>query len=63
MERLESIRTITWESSSVLSLQLLGNNKLASASEDGSIKIWNVHSGECIRILSDNSDGVFHWNY
>ena len=25
--------------------------KIASASEDGSIKIWNTDSGECLRTL------------
>ena len=30
-------------------------NKLASGSEDNSIKIWNVDSGECIRTLAGHS--------
>ena len=35
------------------------NNKLVSGSEDKSIKIWNVDTGECIRTLTDNASYVY----
>ena len=34
------------------------NNKLASGSDDKTIKIWNVHTGECIRTLIGHSHYV-----
>ena len=36
----------------ITSLQLLGNNKLASGSSDNTIQIWNITSGECDLILA-----------
>ncbi len=32
--------------------------RLASASGDGTVRVWNVASGECLRVLSGQGDGV-----
>ena len=42
----------------VTSLQLLANNQLSSGLNDGSITIWNIHSGEGIRKLKGHHSTV-----
>ena len=55
----DCFRTIIGHSNYVYGLQLLGNNQLASASDDKTIQIWNVDTGECIRTLTGHRTGVF----
>ena len=52
-------RTLVGHSDSVWSLQLVANNKLASGSEDKSIKIWNVETGVCIRTLTGHRETIY----
>ena len=43
---------VQFDKSIVRSLKLLEHNKLARRSEDGSIQIWKIDSGECIRTIT-----------
>ena len=42
----------------LLSMQLLAKDKLASGSKNNSIKVWNVDCGECIRTFTGHSRSV-----
>jgi WD40 repeat protein len=41
----------------------LGNNLIATGSDDNTIKIWNVTSNECINLLAFNSSNGGHSDY
>lgn len=45
------IRTLSGSLSSVLSLKYIGDNILASGSSDYTIKLWNLKTGEVMKIL------------
>ncbi len=34
------------------------NNLIASGSSDGSVRIWDIHTGECLKIFSGHSTPV-----
>ncbi len=40
-------------------------SRIASASEDNTVKIWDVYSGECVKTLKGHTSDVFsvNWNY
>ncbi len=34
-------------------------NRLATASKDGTIRVWNVATGECVNVLAAHTGGVY----
>jgi len=46
------LKTLTGHTDAVGNLAYLGNNLLASASSDHTIKIWNIETGECLMTLT-----------
>ena len=50
--------TLEGHSINVTSLAFLGEGKLASGSDDKTIKIWNTETGNCERTLRGHSDSV-----
>ncbi|MFB2876409.1 protein kinase domain-containing protein [Floridanema aerugineum] len=53
------LRTLTEHSNWVTSIAISADGQtLASASLDGTVKIWNIDSGQLLRTLSDNKSGA-----
>ncbi|UKZ64546.1 uncharacterized protein TrAtP1_005761 [Trichoderma atroviride] len=48
------LQTLEGQQGSVWSLICLDNNQIASASENGTIQIWDVTTGTCIRTFGNN---------
>ncbi len=51
-------KTLQGHSSHVYALALLGDGRLASGSDDKSIKLWDVQMGQCVQTLQGHSDTV-----
>ena len=64
--RIETLRVLIGHSHNVTvmhSFETINNNKkrmiaLASGSEDGSIRIWNVKSGECLQLIMGHDEKI-----
>jgi WD40 repeat protein len=55
----ELIRTYTKHTGTIRSIQVDNSqNKLISSSEDKTIKIWNLETGECLNALTDHTNWV-----
>ncbi|PCI36007.1 MAG: hypothetical protein COB50_05195 [Thiotrichales bacterium] len=52
------LKTLSGHSDSVRSLVALDNGMLASGSNDGTIKLWEISSGKCLRTLTGHSNYV-----
>jgi len=50
--------TLTGHTYTISSLAYLGNNLLASASIDNTIKIWNIENGKCLMTLTGHTDCI-----
>ena len=50
--------TFAGHSRSVMSVAILGPDRIVSGSEDKTVKIWNT-DGECLKTLEGHSDGVY----
>jgi len=57
------LKTLTGHTDYVNSLAYLGNNLLASASDDKTIKIWNIENGKCLKTLTGHTDYVYSLAY
>ncbi len=53
-DKWECERTLEGHTYGVISVCLLPGNKLASASQDNTIKIWDLNSGKCEQTLEDH---------
>jgi len=49
---------LTGHGKNVTSLCLLGQNKIISGSWDGTAKVWDVETGECLQTLEGHDNGV-----
>lgn len=52
------VRTLNGHTSSVYSLALLPDGRLASASGDKTVKLWDVSTGSCVGTLSGHTGAV-----
>jgi WD40 repeat protein len=41
-----------------MALALTGDGRAVSASEDGPLRVWNLHSGACLRTLQGHTNWV-----
>lgn len=56
-------RTLKGHLDSVLCLRIVGKDRVISCSKDRSLRLWNINTGECIRIYNGHSAAVnaVHW--
>ncbi len=56
----ECVHTLFGHTGAVLTLEMVGDGKLASGGEDKTVFIWNVHNYELIRVLRGHTGPVLH---
>jgi WD40 repeat protein len=56
-KRVDLVRSLAGHTGTISALIVLPNEKLASASNDGTIRIWNYETGDCLATLN-NHDAI-----
>jgi len=56
---MQEIYTVKWSPTGPGSANPSKAMMLATASFDGSVRLWNMHTGNCIRVLSRHRDSVY----
>ncbi len=56
--KLESLQFLTGHDDSVMAIEWLSDNKVASASLDQRVIVWDVSNGEQLRVLQGHSRGI-----
>ena len=55
----EIARRLVGHAGAVLSLEFLsGKNQLVSGSDDNTIRVWNLYTGRCVRVIAEHINGV-----